>query len=205
MPLALKSAGADGQFGTGDDVTVATTTTAADGTYYFTNVDPGTYIVDVTTPPAGYTLITGAQSNTDPTAPITVAAGQVYLDADFGYRNTSLYSITDKVWYDANRDGLVSPGETGIAGVSVNLYQDLNGDGNVTAHVINGLLDLNGDGNVTAADDGTVAQGIKVIGGKLDLNGNNGIDTGDDGAYMGFPSFDGMLDMNRSGGVGSRR
>ena len=44
--------------GTADDAPVATTTTAADGSYLFTGVDPGNYLVKVTnaaTALAGYT------------------------------------------------------------------------------------------------------------------------------------------------------
>jgi hypothetical protein len=45
--LRLYTAGPDGVFGTGDDVLVATTQTAGDGTYYFTNLTDGDPDVDI--------------------------------------------------------------------------------------------------------------------------------------------------------------
>lgn len=135
VSLTLKGPGADGILGTGDDTTAATAFTGPDGHYYFTGVTPGDYIVDVTTP-AGYTLTSGSQSNPDPSNPITVAAGDTYLDADFGYQKPSLATITDQVWYDADRDGIIDAGESGITGVTVNLWTDPNGDGDPSDGVI---------------------------------------------------------------------
>ena len=91
---------------------VATTVTAG-GYYLFTNVPPANYVVDVTDTSnvlAGYTLTAGPESNPDPTAAFAVAAGDVVLTKDFGYNNPALYTITDVVWYDANRDGFVISG-----------------------------------------------------------------------------------------------
>lgn len=124
VTLALKSAGPDGIFGTADDVTVTTATTVADGSYRFTGVAPGEYVVDVTDTAnklAGYTITSGPQSSTDPSAPLTVTAGGMYLNTDFGYRNTSLYSISDTVWYDANGNGVKDTGEGGIPNVTFKL------------------------------------------------------------------------------------
>ena len=42
------------------------------------------------------------------------------LTADFAF--TPVYSLGDRVWFDANQDGIQQPDETGIAGVKVNLY-----------------------------------------------------------------------------------
>lgn len=136
VTLALMAPGVDGILGTGDDVIAQTAFSGPDGHYYFTNVTPGDYLVDVTTAPAGYTLTSGPQSNPDPTNPITVSAGEVYLDADFGYVKPSLASITDQVWYDADRDGIFDPTESGISGVTVNLWTDPNGDGDPSDGVI---------------------------------------------------------------------
>lgn len=118
--LALKGAGPDGILGTGDDTTVATTTTDGAGHYLFTGVAAGEYRVDVTSPPAG-TLTVGPQSRTDPTTPILVAPGDVYLNADFGYQNPALYTISDVVWLDADGDAVKDVGESGVPGVTVNL------------------------------------------------------------------------------------
>ncbi|RIL10424.1 hypothetical protein DCC79_08055, partial [bacterium] len=118
--LTLKGPGPDGILGTGDDTNVATTTTDASGHYLFTGVAAGEYRVDVTSPPAG-TLTVGPQSRTDPTTPILVAPGDVYLNADFGYQNPALYTISDVVWLDADGDAVKDPGESGVPGVTVNL------------------------------------------------------------------------------------
>ncbi len=111
---------------------MATTTTDAAGRYLFTNIDPGEYIVDVTDTGgklAGYTLKVGPQSSTDPTAPIKVRAGDVYLEADFGYYKSGLGSISNQVWLDFNGNGLFEGGETGLSGVQVMLIKDSDGDG----------------------------------------------------------------------------
>ncbi len=132
VTLELLDAGADGVFGTADDGVVASTTTAADGSYLFTGVAAGEYVVDVTDTAgvlAGYALTSGPQSSTDFTAPITVAAGDVYLAADFGYFQAGLGTIGTHVWADADDDGFFDAGESGIAGVTLALVQDTNADG----------------------------------------------------------------------------
>lgn len=117
----------------GSATPVATTTTAADGFYLFGSIDPGTYYVDVTdigSVLTGYSLTDGPQSSTDPTPPITVEAGDVYLNADFGYYNSSLGTIGNQVWLDLDEDGYFDGGdEKGIANVVIDLIQDLDGDG----------------------------------------------------------------------------
>lgn len=130
VTLALKSAGADGVLGTADDVTTATTTTTGDGSYYFSSVAPGEYIVEVTDTGgvlAGYSLTSGS----DPTLPISVLGGQTWLNADFGYQPPASQdnSLGNFVWYDLDADGVQDGGETGISGVSVSLVDDLDGDG----------------------------------------------------------------------------
>src|SRR5207249_522117 len=61
VTVILDYAGPDAAFGTADDqLAVATRTTAADGTYLFDNLMPGTYRtrIDTTTLPAGLTTAT---------------------------------------------------------------------------------------------------------------------------------------------------
>jgi len=113
---------------------VATTTTADDGFYLFTNLDPGTYVVDVTDTGGvvtGYTLTIGPESNPDPTAPITVLAGDVHLNADLGYYRAGLGTIGNEIWLDEDADGVyeAGDGESGIANVTLNLIKDTNGNG----------------------------------------------------------------------------
>ncbi len=153
VTLNLIGPGPDGLLGTGDDVVVATTTTNDSGNYYFTGVTPGEYRVDVTDTGgrlAGYTITAGSR---DPTPPITVNAGDNYLNADFGYRNTGLYTITERVWLDTNGNGAQDAGEVGIANVSVNL-------------VIAGT-----DGIFGTADDRVIATTISASNGDFTFTG----------------------------------
>jgi hypothetical protein len=129
--LNLVAAGVDGLFGTADDLVVDTTTTDPDGTYLFTGVAPGEYQVVVPSGQAvlsGYTLTIGPQSDTNPGTPFTVAAGDVYLNADFGYHQ-DLGTIGNLVWFDANEDGDFDAGEPGFGNVTLALVNDANGDG----------------------------------------------------------------------------
>ena len=91
--------------------------------------------VDTTTLPAG--TQTGdpddpatARCDNQTTAPIVLAPGDVYLNADFGYQPTGASgTIGDTVWVDANRNDGKDAGEPGIPGVTVSLIRDLNGNG----------------------------------------------------------------------------
>jgi len=125
---------------TGD---VLTTTTDADGGYLFSDLPPGKYdiLVDETTLPAGMSQSTnpvnpgadfGNQTNN---YSVTIGAGEENLTADFGYiwadpnGNTGTAAIGDRVWLDANSDGVQDPGEAGIGGVTVSIFEDADGDG----------------------------------------------------------------------------
>jgi SdrD B-like domain len=123
---------------------VATTTTDADGDYYFGTHDglrPSTvYTVSLdasgaTGLPSGITpaQLSWSPQNAGPqrcldsdvnaagVAIVAVgAAGDVNECVDAGLMPPS-DSIGDRVWYDANRDGIQDPGEPGIGGVTVNL------------------------------------------------------------------------------------
>jgi uncharacterized repeat protein (TIGR01451 family) len=109
---------ADGFLTAADDPAVATTTSAADGSYLFTGQTPGsTYFVASATP-AGYA----------PTTDVTdrfwaVTSGSAYLTADFGFSGTT-YTIKDRVWKDANANGIFDGPDTGFAGVTVDLLDN---------------------------------------------------------------------------------
>ncbi len=108
---------------TSDDQTIATTTTAADGGYLFAGVNPDTYRVRVTDTGGvlnGFTLTTGV----NPAVEVTVAAGETFLNADFGFASGTTYTISDRVWYDASSDGTQGGSEAGIEGVTVNLLDN---------------------------------------------------------------------------------
>ena len=134
--LALSRVGADGICGTADDVVVANTTSAADGSYLFTGLAPDTYCVKATDP-AGATLTGGA----NPHGPIVLGAGQIYLDADFGYKTPVSGQIGNLVFYDGNRNGVYdgSPLDHGIGGVTLS------------------LVAAGADGELGTADDVTIA------------------------------------------------
>ena len=101
----------------GTDAVLATTTTDANGNYLFSGLKPGFYKVDIEetdTDLVGYSLT----SNNDPHS-VTLAEGQAYVDADFGFINYA--SVGDLVWEDLNGNGLQDAGEPGVAGVVVRL------------------------------------------------------------------------------------
>ena len=164
VTVKLYTAGPDGLFGTPDDVVAGTTTTNAPGYYIFDGLTPGAYVV-VVTPPAGYTQ-TGdpdhfghepATANNDnkTTTPVVLGPGDVFLNADFGYRPPAAQnnSVGDRVWFDVDADGVQDAGEPGIPGVTVALIKDSNGNGawdagepiiGATTTVANGIYQFSG-------------------------------------------------------------
>ncbi|MBI5076232.1 MAG: DUF11 domain-containing protein [Nitrospirae bacterium] len=104
----------------GGDTLAGTQTTAPDGTYLFTGATATgaeDYLVSVTTP-AGY-LATGATQFRY----IDVTAGSTLLFADFGFVDDTVttYTIKDRVWTDTDGDGVFDAGESGLAGVTIEL------------------------------------------------------------------------------------
>ncbi len=90
---------------------LATTTSAADGTYHFTGIAPGTTTVQVV-PPAGDSLSTPA------TTTVTVTSGSTNTVS------TGVYApgtINGSVFADANANGVRETTDTGLAGATVNL------------------------------------------------------------------------------------
>ncbi len=87
---------------------VATTTTAADGSYGFFGLPAASYQVEETQP-AGYA------SSTPNLQPVTVPSGGT-ASVDFGETTSS---IAGAVWSDTNNNGQRDAGEPGIGGVSV--------------------------------------------------------------------------------------
>lgn len=148
--VQLFTAGPDGIFGTGDDVAGATQVTDANGYYLFDGLAPGAYVVKVTNSAtashdvlgASYTQTgdpdhfgtTGTNNDNQTTTPVLLGPGDVFLNADFGYKpnqGVTLGTIGDTVWFDANASGTATmdAGEYGIPGVTVALIRDTNGNG----------------------------------------------------------------------------
>src|SRR5207253_1129676 len=118
---------------------VASTVTSGDGNYTFSSLAAGTYSVRVT-PPAGaaptFDLDGVATANI---ASLTLATGDTRTDVDFGYQGTA--SVGDRVWLDSNGDGVQDAGESGLNGVTVEMFDAAN---NVVATAA-----TSGDGNYT--------------------------------------------------------
>ena len=139
---------------------VETAVTDANGEYLFENQLPGTYTVrvDPSTLPAGWGMPTYDYDGigTADEATVTVVEDQVFLDADFGYRHYA-GSIGDRVWNDADGDGVQDGGEAGIAGVTVELRDE---NGVVIATVL-----TDGNGNYSFSDLAPGTYSVTVAGG----------------------------------------
>ncbi len=117
------------------DTVLATTVTDAVGSYSFTNLDPGKYMVRFVNPSGKYkfTVVNagGSSSATDSdaveatggstaaTGLITLISGENNMDIDAGMY---LAQLGDLVWEDIDADGIKDAGENGIDGVVVRLY-----------------------------------------------------------------------------------
>jgi hypothetical protein len=93
-----------------------TVQTAADGSYSFPGLAPGTYTV----------AVAGTAATHDPTHTVTVLTGQTTTGADIA-TNPSPGAISGTVYNDLNSDGRRENGEPGVQAATV--YLDLNGDG----------------------------------------------------------------------------
>lgn len=91
---------------------IATTTTAADGSYLFAGVAAGSYSV-VETQPAGY----GSAGTSPNTVAITVPAGGA---ATASFADT-LSTLAGAVYIDLNGNGTRDGGEPGLNGITINL------------------------------------------------------------------------------------
>ncbi|MGE3821141.1 MAG: SdrD B-like domain-containing protein, partial [Isosphaeraceae bacterium] len=100
------------------------TSTGVGGAYSFTNLRPGAYVVNETQPP-GYldgldaAGTAGGTAGNDVVNGVTILAGASATGYDFGELRPA--SITGMVFADANNDGVLDGGETGISGVTVTL------------------------------------------------------------------------------------
>lgn len=96
----------------------ATATTAPDGSYQFTNLATGDYVLRQVHP----TEYTG--TTPDQLSVTLTSSGSTGLD--FG---ETLWSMGDQLWFDADASGALDPGEPGLAGVQVQLeYAGLDGN-----------------------------------------------------------------------------
>jgi Ca2+-binding RTX toxin-like protein len=95
--------------------------TAADGSYSFTNLTPGTYIVREVVP-TGLTQTAPASGSHN----VLVDPGEIVTNLNFGNRRQP-GQIHGTKWRDDDGDGKIGPNESGIPGVTI--YLDHNNDG----------------------------------------------------------------------------
>jgi hypothetical protein len=150
VTVRLYTNGADGIPGNADDVLVSSTVTDADGKYLFVNVGNGSYNVEFTNIPSGYSFTKQAASGSTGTtdsdvnpltgrtvsSSFTVSGATVidFIDAGIIPGVPSGFgSLGNRVWYDIDADGVQDSDELGVQGVTVNLYKDVNGNGIIDA------------------------------------------------------------------------
>lgn len=117
---------------------VSTATTDADGRYVFTGLAAGTYRVAVHT---GSGALTGATQTGDPdeagrcvlcdgrtTSGMSLIAGDLLGPSNFGFVVPGTSSIGDVVYLDNDGNGSRGAFDPGIAGVTLRLYYDANGN-----------------------------------------------------------------------------
>ena len=155
-----------------DNNVVATTTSAADGSYSFTGVFVGDYAVQtvdelgtrssVVFLSAGsafpnLNVVYNKASDTTADGQSSASVDGVYanLMQDFGYRRF-FGSIGDTVYLDANENATQDVGEPGFSGVTVRLYLLTDSNGNGVADGGEGLALL--ETQITTADDPLTAQ-----------------------------------------------
>ena len=128
------------------------TITDLDGRYLFTDLPPGDYTVRVDTsimdPRLAANRTYDLDGVPDDQTTVTLASGDEDLRLDFGYNwnadDVVLGSLGDRIWVDANADGVQDSGEPGIPNVTVNLYVDTAGNGSYTTLVATTTTDAAG-------------------------------------------------------------
>jgi fimbrial isopeptide formation D2 family protein/uncharacterized repeat protein (TIGR01451 family) len=136
--------------------------TDATGNYLIDGLPAGTYTVRVVTT----TLPTGINQTYDldgvgtpgVVTGVTLTSGEARTNVDFGYRGTA--SIGDRVWNDANANGIQDAGETGVDGVVVALYDSTG------ALLITTTTDLNGNYLFDNLPAGTYTVGVGATPGR---------------------------------------
>jgi fimbrial isopeptide formation D2 family protein/uncharacterized repeat protein (TIGR01451 family) len=137
VTVMLRGAGADGFFGTADDL-LATTTTDGNGNYLFPNLVVGQKYIITETQPLAYASTTPNQISIG-NLPAGGLTGQNFGEV--------LGSLAGTVYFDANRDGVQNSSEPGIAGTKLTLTgAGINGNAvsaTVTTNLTGGYLFAN--------------------------------------------------------------
>ncbi len=111
----------------GNTLTSTTVATGGDGSYGFTNLAPGQYIVTFNNVPASYSVTTTSSagsttandSNGLTATSRVLASGESDLTLDLGI--TPTFALGNRVWLDSNNNGAVDAGEVGLDGLTVRL------------------------------------------------------------------------------------
>lgn len=143
------------------DTPLAVTTTDTLGNYLFAGLPDGSYFVcfDLTTLPTSYQVTTPDQGGNDAqdsdanqttgqTPAVALAGGTSNTTLDMGIRRTDAGTVAvgDRVWLDADRDGLQDVGEPGVPDIGVGLYPNTlscmasPANGGYTAAAVTGTL-----------------------------------------------------------------
>ena len=142
----------DGIFepGAGDTLS-QTDMTDANGIYGFTGLGGGSYWVAIDSGvPAGYVLTGDPQGALDGRALVVLPTNGATSDIDFGYQPAGTAAINGNAYEDSNDTAAnnFEPADSRIADVTVNLYEDTDGDG------------ILGPGDLLIATDVTDANGF---------------------------------------------
>jgi S-adenosylmethionine hydrolase len=106
----------------GAQVTITTFSTPT-GTYNFDGLPAGTYTVSVDPDSVFLNPASDPDGVADNQTTVALAAGQSRFDLYFGYSGDGV--LGDRVFLDLDGDGFQEPGEPGLAGVGVELLDDL--------------------------------------------------------------------------------
>ncbi|MFZ4595026.1 MAG: beta strand repeat-containing protein, partial [Verrucomicrobiaceae bacterium] len=176
------------------DAVVATAVTDASGSYLFTGLRAGSYWVDVDqtsasipTDDAGTKYVS---TTSDPHL-VTLSVGQQYLLADFGFAAQG--SIGDTVFYDANENGTQDWNETGISGVTLQLWRDTNPSDSLDAGTLVTTTVTGSDGTYRFTGLGAGTYFVKVLTSTLPLVGGSPITQTADPDRDGIPVADNSI------------
>ncbi|MBL0283944.1 MAG: carboxypeptidase regulatory-like domain-containing protein [Zoogloea sp.] len=155
---------------------IASTTTDANGNYSFANVPAGNYTVEQTNAP-GYTDVSDIDGGNPNSIAVSLQPGQSSTGNDFVDERPA--TLGDRVWLDTNANGVQDAGETGLAGVTVQLK---NADGSVAQTA---TTDANGNYSFTV-NAGTYSVAVVAPAGYVvtgqDLGGDEALDSDIDAA-----------------------
>jgi uncharacterized delta-60 repeat protein len=125
-------------------------TTNLSGTYTFSNLTPGTYVVR-------QELISSGWYQTEPAGgaarAVVVASGQAVTGQDFGQAIVQTATISGTVFADTNGDGKQETGEPGLAGVTV--FVDSNRNGTLDSGELTAVTNASGGFVFTGLTAGT--------------------------------------------------